>query len=140
MKFWKQKGNERGAVLVEFAMMLPLLVIILTGVVNLGLVIHEHELLQNAAREGARFSAQNPGATVAATQARVVDYMSQENITVGAGDVTVEQAFEVTIDGVTVTASKVTVTYTRPLLLAGTPWLPFSSVQLTGNAVFRNFY
>ena len=38
------------------ALVLPLLTLLLIGIINMGLVIREHQVLQNAAREGARYS------------------------------------------------------------------------------------
>src|SRR5438034_9207671 len=103
------KSAERGVVLVEMAMMLPLLITIFLVIIDLGLVLRENQIVQNAAREGARFSALppnwissvNPTATTAAIQQRVVDYLAQENITVPLGNVTVNQQYPITVGGST---------------------------------------
>jgi Flp pilus assembly protein TadG len=158
---------ERGAVIVELALMLPLLAILLMGIIDLGLVTREHQVLQNAAREAARFSAQpknkidstNPSATANVIRDRVINYLAQENITVSAVDCTADETeakrwncgaitirqqktITTTVGGVTYTdyGSQVSVTYTRSLLIPGAPYLPFNSVSLTGNSVFRNLY
>jgi Flp pilus assembly protein TadG len=153
---------------VELALVLPLLALLLLGIIDLGLVTREHQVLQNAAREGARFSAlpqnqiddSNPTATAAKIRDRVITYLSQENITVSAvactedlpagskkwtcGVIKIDQKSPITttIGGVTYTdyGSAVSVTYPRSLLIPGTGYLPFTSVNLTGNSVFRNLY
>ncbi|MEE8161295.1 MAG: TadE/TadG family type IV pilus assembly protein, partial [Acidobacteriota bacterium] len=89
--------RERGAVIVEFAMILPLLVIIFVTIIDLGVLLHEHQVLQNAAREGARFSALprnqisplNPIASASAVRQRVMDYCAERNLTVPSADITV---------------------------------------------------
>jgi Flp pilus assembly protein TadG len=140
--------RERGAVMVEFAMMLPLLVIIFVTIIDLGVLLHEHQVLQNAAREGARFSILpmnqigplNPTATVNGIKQRVIDYCAGENVTVLLADITVSQQHPITVGADTIMATEVTVSYTRQLLIAGAPFLPVGDIVLSGNSVFRNFY
>ena len=134
--------------LVELAIVLPLLALLLLAVIDLGIVIREHQILQNAAREGARFSSLpknwispiNPGASEALIKQRVVDYLAQENITVNAADITIDQLYPIPVGGLTLRGSRITVTYNRPLLFAGAPLLPFAQVTLAGQSVFRNLY
>lgn len=52
-KLWV-RTRERGAAAVEFALVLPILVVILLGVVDFGLEINSQAIIANAAREGAR--------------------------------------------------------------------------------------
>ena len=47
--------DESGAVAVEFALILPILVMLLLGVTTTGLVYSDHLAITNAAREGGRF-------------------------------------------------------------------------------------
>lgn len=47
--------QERGATLVEFGLLAPLLVTMLFGLLEFGLAMYTKALLANAAREGARF-------------------------------------------------------------------------------------
>ena len=49
------KQEERGAALVEFALALPLLLVVLAGIVDFGFVFQRYEVITNAAREGARW-------------------------------------------------------------------------------------
>lgn len=46
--------RERGAALVEFAFVLPLLLVLVLGVIDFGLMINRGTLIHNATREGAR--------------------------------------------------------------------------------------
>lgn len=49
--------NERGAAAVEFALLLPLLVVILFGIIALGIALMRTVNYISAAREGARYAA-----------------------------------------------------------------------------------
>jgi len=46
--------NQRGAAAVEFALVLPLLLAIFAGMVEMGVLIYNQQVLTNASREGAR--------------------------------------------------------------------------------------
>jgi Flp pilus assembly protein TadG len=124
------------------------MVLLFLGALDLGLVIRDHQVLQNAAREGARFSTLpanwvspvNPNATVADIEQRVIDYLQQEGIAVGPGDITVNQTYPINVGVVTAWGSEVVVTYTRSFLIPGAPLLPFGQVTLGGRSVFRNLY
>lgn len=52
--------NERGANLVEFALVLLLLLLLLAGVVDLGRAFHSYIVITNASREGARYGSRFP--------------------------------------------------------------------------------
>jgi Flp pilus assembly protein TadG len=62
--------SESGQNLVEFVLLLPLLILILFGVLDLGRLFHAAIAIDNAAREGARFAADAP-TNDAGIQARV---------------------------------------------------------------------
>jgi hypothetical protein len=51
------RGQPRGQALVEFAMILPLFLMVLTGVIVFGIIVFYNQQLTNAAREAARFAA-----------------------------------------------------------------------------------
>ncbi len=141
-----QQG-QRGSVMVEFAIILPLLLFMFVGIVDFGLIIREHQILQNGAREGARLSilpayqiatAADPAGTQTAIKDRVIQYLQQENITIAAGDVTVNQNYLIDFGGVSASGSQITVSYSRSLLVGGS-W-PFGPVALKGESIFRNLY
>lgn len=46
--------NQQGAAMVEFALVLPLLLVFLFGIIEFGLVMYNKQILTNAAREAAR--------------------------------------------------------------------------------------
>ena len=154
------KLHERGVALVEMAAILPFLVMLFVGIVDFGLILREHQILQNAAREGARYSAMpsnsfatSPSASATATAIRniVNGYLQQEKITISAGacsvvvanqkyqcgSITIDQGASIVVSGVISTATKITVTYARAPLVGGSL---FGNVNLTGEAVFQNFY
>src|SRR5262245_15118024 len=137
----RQLNKERGTAAVELAIILPLLAILLLGTMEVGSIARDYQVLQNAAREGARISAnQAMSAAAKATaiqtiQDRVIAYLANENITVQRANITVDQNYLVTIGTLTVKGSRVTVAYSRPLMLPGvTNFIPaLGSLTLTGN-------
>lgn len=46
--------NQKGAAAIEFAIVLPLLVILVFGVIEVGLLLYNKQVITNASREGAR--------------------------------------------------------------------------------------
>jgi len=48
-------GNQRGAALVEFALVLPLLLLLLFGIIEFSLLMYNKQIMTNASREGARY-------------------------------------------------------------------------------------
>ena len=58
------RRNERGASAVEFALIVPVIILLLMGTVSTGLSYNDHVSLTNAAREGARYGA---GADIASS-------------------------------------------------------------------------
>jgi len=138
---------QKGVAAVELAILLPMFGLLLLGVLEIGGMARDYQVLQNAAREGARFSALATNETkgVAAVETRIKDriiaYLANERITVAAADITVNQAYTITAGGVNVKCSQITVSYTRPVTFKGiATWLPLGSTPLKGAAVFRNFY
>lgn len=53
----KNHANENGATLVEFAIILPLFIILIFGIIEFGLVLYNKGIITRAAREGARAGA-----------------------------------------------------------------------------------
>ncbi len=50
------RRHSRGQSLVEFALVIPLFLVMLFGIIDIGRVIWANDALANAAREGARFA------------------------------------------------------------------------------------
>ena len=83
-----RKDGEKGQNLVEFAMVVPIFLILVFAIVDFGMGFHAWITVTNAAREGARIGA--VGADAATIEARVVDTAS--SLTTGDLDVTVVNA------------------------------------------------
>jgi Flp pilus assembly protein TadG len=69
------RDAESGAVLVEFALTLPLLLVLVAGMFDFGLAFQKMLVVTNAAREGARM-AMLPGYATADVQDRVAKYLT----------------------------------------------------------------
>jgi Flp pilus assembly protein TadG len=148
MKSFKQRAeSERGAELIEFALVFPLLLLLVLGMVDFGFLFQRYEVLTNAAREGARLGVL-PTYTNADICARVYSYIqgsglavagtcpSPTNPTIVPTDTTVTIA-----GGATISAKRVVVTYTNSYLFIG-PIASmfggsFSQVPITTVAVMR---
>jgi hypothetical protein len=142
-------------VLVELAFAIPIMTLIMVLIVDVGLIVREHQVIQNAAREGARFSAQpenqviptKPTATWDAIKWRVIEYAAGEGISLNLTDVETPtlprtiQNYPIPISGgLTAYGSVVTVYYTRWMLIGAIPLLPTNSMTLAATSLFRNLY
>jgi Flp pilus assembly protein TadG len=76
MMVQRRFGGQRGQSLVEFALVLPVLSVILFGLTDLGLAIHNAVTITNAARDGARVAAVNSGSASAVATAVADDEKS----------------------------------------------------------------
>ena len=54
MRMLRRSRSERGAELIEMAMVMPILLIVVGGIVDFGFVFRTWQVITNAAREGAR--------------------------------------------------------------------------------------
>jgi hypothetical protein len=78
----KAGRRERGAAIVEFAVVLPLLLTILFGIIEYGWVFFIRQTLQNSAREGCRLLVlQTSVEPYANVYARVADVMQPTGVT-----------------------------------------------------------
>jgi Flp pilus assembly protein TadG len=116
-------GNrERGVAAVEFALLLPLLLLILVGIAEFGRSYNVQSVLADAARVGVRTMAIH--SDVAAAKAATIDAAGP--LSVAAGQVSVSPS---TCDGSTDPAT-VTVTHDLDLIF-------FGSVTLQGKGTMR---
>ena len=74
---------DRGAVAVEFAIMLPLLLLLIFGIIDFGRALNAQVTITQAAREGARLTALNQPNVVSRTQAAATG-LSGVGVTVAA--------------------------------------------------------
>jgi Flp pilus assembly protein TadG len=70
---------ERGAELIEFALTLPILLLVVLGIIEFGFVFREYEVVTNAAREGARIAVL-PTYTLADAEDRVDTYLTASGL------------------------------------------------------------
>jgi len=75
--------KQEGASLVEFAVLAPLFVILLFGLVEFGMSIYNKEVVTNASREGARFGVvyTTPRKTTSEIQTKVQDFLTKSGFT-----------------------------------------------------------
>lgn len=117
-------GNDRGAAAVEFALVLPILVIILFGVIEFGGVYNAQLMVTGAAREAAREMALDGVVADAETAAR------DAAIGIPPADLDVTVSPATCAAGADIT---VRVSYDRPFLTG----LFGATVELTGLATRR---
>jgi len=144
--------EERGAALVEFALALPLLLVVIAGIVDFGFTFQRYEIITNAAREGARM-ASLPGYDQTSVDNRVRAYVAaglgvNPSVLAGAmpsGAVTLTPGtLDIPVGGATKTVptALVTVTFRHNFMLLG-PILGLinkswgSSIVLTATSQMR---
>jgi len=77
--------RDRGQATVEFALILPLLVICIAGIVWVGQVMVTQVRLEHAAREGARAAAVQPEQATGRAAAAVAQVLSDADVSVSTG-------------------------------------------------------
>ena len=112
------RRSELGAELVEFAMIVPALLMLIAGIVDFALLFHSYETTTNAAREGARLAVL-PGYDAndyATARQRVRDFIRGSG---AAGDFTTTVTPLPLQVGGAPRRVEVTVTYTHPFVFVG---------------------
>jgi Flp pilus assembly protein TadG len=64
--------SSEGVALVEFALVVPVLLLVLVGILDTGRAVNAYVTISNASREGARYAALNPTAVPAAIKSSAV--------------------------------------------------------------------
>lgn len=112
--------TDSGAELVEFALVLPVLLVLIAGVADFALLFHGYHVTTNAAREGARLAIL-PGYdanSYATVRTRVTNYLAAG----GARGTALTNVAPVALDlggGLTGSGVQVTLTYTHSFLFVG---------------------
>lgn len=77
--------NKKGAAIIELAIILPLLIILLFGIIEFSLILYDKAMITNASREGARAGivAQNPRVSEGEIRRIVKNYCQNYLITFG---------------------------------------------------------
>ena len=65
--------HQQGQSMIEFALVLPLMVLIIAGIFDLGRAFYSSITITNAAREGARYGTLNPKLTQGICEAAVIE-------------------------------------------------------------------
>ena len=78
--------SQRGAAVIEFALILPLLLIVLVGTMDASLALYDKAVITNASREGARAGivARSPPLTDAQIQQIVQNYLQGALVSSGS--------------------------------------------------------
>lgn len=138
MNLLRRWRADEGAELIEFALVCPIVVLLIAGLMEFGMIFRSLEVVTNAAREGARVAVL-PAYGTADVQTRVDQYMNASGMT-GGYAVAVADAPLATGAG-TFTARAVTVTYTYQFAtlaaIAGFFGGSFDTIPLTGRSVMR---
>jgi len=126
-KYSAKRGGERGTAAVEFALVLPLVLVMSLAIVQIGLLVKDQVLIEESARAGAREAAVtvDDGAVRQAVVAAAIG-LDEEQL-----DVTVAR------EGGAGSAVTVTVVYHSPVGIPLVTWLFPDSVDLKGTAVMR---
>jgi Flp pilus assembly protein TadG len=104
--------GQEGAAAVEFAIVLPLLMLLTLGALDMGHMFYIDHLITNASREGARYAAKYTGSAAQPTSAQVSSYIKSTlnyntfNLTNLTVTTTVTGTIPSKIATVTVTAQK----------------------------------
>jgi Flp pilus assembly protein TadG len=102
--------SDSGAELIEFSLTLPLLLLIVLGIMEFGLMLREYEVVTNAAREGARIAIL-PSYANADVITRVDDYLETAGLDLALATVDPGVAVPTPVGAACISLVPVTVTY-----------------------------
>ena len=130
--------GERGSELIEFALVFPLLLMVVLAIVDFGFMFQRYEVVTNAAREGARIAVL-AGYSSSDIQTRVESYASAGGLPI-APTVAVTNT-SITAGTTTWPAKTVSVAYPHQYVFLGgiASWFggSFTSVTLTATSTMR---
>ena len=105
------RKRERGQAMVEAAIAIPLLLVLMVGIFEVGRAYQTWQVVTNAAREGARMAV-TPTSTVPTTTALVRQFMADGQLPKSAtANVVVNKTASINVNGTAVSASLITVDY-----------------------------
>lgn len=132
---WLCRRNRQGASAVEFAIVAPVFLLLVFGMIEIGRAIMVQQILTNASREGARLAVLDSQTALAAeVTSKVTTYLQNSGVT--GATVTMNPAEPTSAaygDPVTVTVS---VPFSKVSWLPA-PWFMSSSAQLKSSTVMR---
>jgi Flp pilus assembly protein TadG len=103
-------SDEAGAELIEFALVLPLLMLMLLAIIDFGMLFQRYHVVTNAAREGARVSVL-PGYSDEDVEGRVAQYLTAGGLTETPTTTVGPPQSIPTVSGQCITVRPVTVVY-----------------------------
>jgi Flp pilus assembly protein TadG len=122
-----EDGRERGSATVEFALVLPLVLLMALALVQVGLLVKDQVVVEEAARAGARQAT----VTTDDQQARDAAVAAAVSLDAGELDVSVDR------EGGAGSAVTVTVVYHAGIDIPLVSWLFPDSVDISGIATMR---
>ena len=132
-----RRRAESGAALVEFALLAPLLILLVLGIVEFGWLFGQFNDVRHGAREGARFAAVNAGDNIAI---RNTVCSSMDGLDAGMASIEIELGQDDTDGNGTISRGDTgTIVVTAVISsLSGVPFItPFLPSELSSDLEFR---
>jgi Flp pilus assembly protein TadG len=130
------KNREKGVAAVEFALILPMLLLVLFMIIEFSIILYDKAVITNASREGARYGIveDTPRRTAGAITATVNNYCLSNLISFGPSTpvTTVSAACVTSGNLLTVNVSYMYNFFVLPNFVGGA-----TGLTLTGNTVMR---
>lgn len=123
----RNEQNQKGAALAEFALVLPVFIMLVFGIIQFGLALNRVQAYQAAAREGARvgsLESSSTGDINSAVTNALVGFGVAPTVSISPGLCAGRPGAPITVE--------VTAPYTIQI-----PLLPDTTVTLEGDGVFR---
>ena len=129
--------DQRGAAAIEMAIVTPLLVVLLFGIIEFSLAFYNKSMITNASRVGARAAI----AGLTDVNQRVIDYcndnlfdLTNNDDVIDASDITITN---VTLAGDTKNAVSVSIDYTYNFLFSSLIGLDNANLDMSANTTMR---
>ncbi|HXT72030.1 MAG TPA: TadE/TadG family type IV pilus assembly protein [Vicinamibacterales bacterium] len=114
------RDNERGAELIELAIVLPILLLCFAAILDFGFLFQRYEAITNAAREGARI-ATLPNYNSTDVQSRITSYLAASGLSMSGvpAPYVSQTATRLMPNGQTISVSEVVVWYPAGMTYLG---------------------
>jgi Flp pilus assembly protein TadG len=136
----RKMRSERGAALVEFALVVPLLVLMMCAVIDFGLAVYTLNNLTAAVREGGRFAATIPTPGPVVNDSTVRDRVYKYIVGMNNGLTATQVKNLITVTAPDATTGNITVQITGYPYKPVTPLAPLlglGTITLNRRAIFR---